>query len=170
MLYETLECCGNKISTGNQTWIYFDCFKTKKVKQVSQDGTVTYKEPFFKRRLSDGRDIKKEIILAGLCPNCHHRIIKFLWYDKKNESFHNWTECKELKGAKADEVFKRRSVNWDMIEVPDPFRGDKIIKQSKKIPWKYGKAVDADHYVERYIDETENASRKIYSKLISLSS
>lgn len=169
MLYETLECCGHKISTGNQTWIYFDCFKTKKVKQVNQDGTVEFKEPYFKRRLSDGRDIKKEIILAGLCPNCGHRIIKFLWYDKKNESFHNWTECKDLKGAKADEVFERRSVNWIMIDVPDPFRGDKVIKQSKKIPWKYGKAVDAEHYVERYIDETGNASRKIYSKL-SLSS
>lgn len=169
MLFETLECCGHKISTGNHTWIYFDCFKTKKVKQVSQDGTVTYKEPFFKRCLSDGREIKKEIILAGLCPNCHHRIIKFLWYDKKNESFHNWTECKEIKGAKADEIFLRRSPSWDMIEVPDPYKDEKIIKHSKKVPWKYGKAVDDEHYVERYMDETGNASRKIYTKLKILS-
>lgn len=153
MLNETLECCGHKISTGNHSWIYLDCFKTGSGK------------PFFKKRLSDGRDIKKEIILATLCPNCNHRILMFLWYDKKNESFHNWTECKMLKGGKADEVFERRSVTWDMISVPDPFKGDKDIKHSKKIPWKYGKATDGDHYVERYIDETGNASKKIYSKI-----
>ena len=70
-----------------------------------------------------------------------------------------------LKGGKADEVFERRSVTWDMISVPDPFKGDKDIKHSKKIPWKYGKATDGDHYVERYIDETGNASKKIYSKI-----
>lgn len=165
MLSEILECCGHKTSTGNHTWIYLDCFQTKKTKQTDKDGNVIYKYPFFKRRLSDGRDIKKEIILAGLCPNCKHRILKFLWYDKKNESFHNWTECKDIKGVQADEIFFRRSPDWRMIEIPDPYKNEKNIKHSKKIPWKYGKAVDADHYVERYMDETANASKKIYSKL-----
>lgn len=166
MLYETLECCGHKISTGNHTWIYLDCFKPGKEKVVNEDGTFYYKtKPFFKRRLSDGREIKKEILLVGLCPNCHHRILKYLWYDKASESFHNWTECKDVKGAKADEIFKRRSLDYIFANIPDPFKGDKVIKHAKKLPWKYGKAIDDDHYVERYMDETGNASKKIYSKI-----
>lgn len=163
--YEILECCGRKISTGTEDYKKLDCFRPKKIKEKQDDGTVIEKEKFFKRKLSDGRDIKKEVLIVGCCPNCGHWILKYLWYASKHDRFHDWAESKDIKGKKADEIFRRRADDYEFYKIPDPFKGKRNIKHSKKIPWIYYKNIGVETQIPRYIDETDNAGRKIYNPL-----
>lgn len=130
---------------------------------------VLNRENFLKKKLSDGREVKKEIVLLTLCPNCKHYVIKFLWYAKKGTRFHDWNETKDLKGKKADEVFSRYCDFYDFYDIPDPHKGEPKIKHSKKIPWIYGKVISDTEQIPRYIDESDNAGRKIYNKILTLS-
>lgn len=165
MLYEVLECCGNKITTGSSNFKQLDCFISKKVEQTLPNGSKVFKEKFFKKNLKDGRPIKKEIILVAVCPNCKHYILKILWYANKKTNFHDWAECKDIKGNKADEIFLRRADYYEFYDIPDPAKDLPNIKHSKKIPWVYYKATGKETQVPRYIDESDNAGRQIYSKL-----
>ena len=120
MLAEVLECCSIKVSTGNETRRYIDCFKTKTIKEKQADGSVVTKKNFFKRKFEDGREIKKEILLLALCPNCKHYILKYLWYAKASDRFYDWAESKVIKGKKADEIFNRRADDYEFYDIPDP--------------------------------------------------
>lgn len=143
-----LDCCGYEVKTGSKTYEYIDCFKTIKGR-------------FFKKKLSDGREIKREMLLVALCPTCRHWILKYLWYSKANGRFQDWDESKIIRGKKADEVYDRRAEDYVLVDIPNPFKPKKEGKQSKKIPWVYGKALDAYSQIPRYIDETQDAGLKI---------
>lgn len=149
MQKDLLTCCGVKLILQNLEHHHFiDCFSSRK---------------FFKKKLSDGRDIKKEVVLATYCYNCKHYIIKFLWYARQNADFWNFAESKDIRGKLADDVFNRYTDAWDLIDIPNPYKDDKIIKHSKTVPWTYYKAVSKTTQVPRYIDESANAGRTIYS-------
>lgn len=144
-----LDCCAYEIKTGTKTYKYIDCFKLKRG------------EKFFKKKLSDGRPIKREIMLVGFCPNCKHWVLRFLWYSKTTGRFQDWDETKIVRGKKADEIFNRRSDLYDLIDLPDPFKPKAEPKHSKKIPSVYYKTVDSFSQIPRYIDESEDAGLKI---------
>ncbi|MBQ9149851.1 hypothetical protein IJX73_02860 [bacterium] len=145
-----LECCGTIYSTSKNE-LCFDCFKSNN---------------FFKKYTSDKREIKKEIALVCICNNCKHYILKFLWYTKKTSNFFDYDEEKLFKGKKADEILKERIEFYLPYSIPKPKKNDfKLGKQSKKLPWIYGKALDGETQVPRYDNESGNAGRKIYSKV-----
>ena len=145
-----LDCCSYEVKTGTKTYKYIDCFKLKSG------------EKFFKKKLSDGREIKKELLLVGYCPNCKHWVIRFLFYAKATGRFQDWDETKIIRGKKADEIFNRRNELYDLICLPDPFKPKLEGKHSKKIPWVYGKSSkDGLSQIPRYIDESEDAGLKI---------
>lgn len=144
---ETLTCCGVKYSTANLK-LSFDCFKSNK---------------FFKKYTSDGKEIKKERIIVFLCTNCGHYILKYLWYTKKTGSFFDYCESKEIRGIAADKIFSERVNDFKFCSLPKP-KKIKIdfLKQSKKVPWIYYKALNSEIQIPRYIDESANAGRKIH--------
>lgn len=145
-----LDCCSYEVKTGTKTYKYIDCFKLKPHQKI------------FKKKLTDGREIKKELLLVGYCPNCKHWVLRFLWYAKSNCRFQDWDETKILRGKKADEIFNRRTELYDLIDLPDPFKPKLEGKQSKNIPWIYGKSSkDGLFQIPRYIDESEDAGLKI---------
>jgi len=146
-----LDCCSYEVRTCSKTYKYIDCFKLKSG------------EKFFKKKLSDGREVKREIMLVGLCPNCKHWVVRFLFYAKKTGRFQDWDETKIVRGQKADEIFHRRCDLYDLIDLPDPFKPKLEGKHSKKIPWVYYKTLDSCSQVPRYIDESEDAGLKIVS-------
>lgn len=144
-----LDCCSYEVKTCSKSYNYIDCFKLKP------------NEKFFKKKLSDGREIKRELLLVGFCPQCKHWVIRFLFYAKKNGRFQDWDESKIVRGKKADEIFNRRSDLYDLIDLPDPFKPKAKTKHSRKIPWVYYKAIDSHSQVPRYIDESEDAGLKV---------
>lgn len=151
MTKDYLRCCGVELLLQNIKHHHFiDCFKSKK---------------FFKKKLSDGREIKKEFVLVTYCPHCKHYVIKFLWYAKRGTGFWNFDEQKDVRGKKADEIFNRYMDSYIMTDIPNPYANEKFIKQSKKISWTYYKAVSATEQVSRYMDETQNAGRPVYSPI-----
>lgn len=146
-----LDCCSYEVKTCSKTYRYIDCFKLKSG------------EKFFKKKLKDGREIKKELLLVGLCPNCRHWVIRFLFYAKSTGRFQDWDETKIVRGAKADEIFNRRLESYDLIDLPNPFKPKLEGKHSKKIPWVYYKTLDSYSQIPRYIDESEDAGLKVVS-------
>lgn len=146
-----LDCCGYEVKTGSKLYEYIECFKAKS-------------GAYFKKRLSDNRQVKKEIMLLTVCPKCNHYVLTFLWYAKSNCRFQDWDESKIIRGKKADEIFARRQDNYKMISLPNPFKPKIDGKQSKKIPWTYYKNLDGYSQIPRYIDETEDAGLKINCK------
>lgn len=151
--FVVLDCCSYEIKTCSDNYNFIDCFRLKAG------------EKFFKKKLPDGREIKKEILLVASCPRCGHWIIRFLWYATKNGRFQDWDDSKIIRGKKADEIFSRRMESYDLIEIPDPFKAKLEPKHSKKIPWVYGKTLDGFSQIPRYIDESEDAGLKIVSKV-----
>ena len=151
MTKDYFKCCGVELVLQNIEHHHFiDCYKSKK---------------FFKKKLSDGREIKKEFLLVAYCSQCGHYILKYLWYAKRGTGFWNFDEQKDIRGKKADEIFARRMNDYETTKIPNPYANEKIIKQSKKIPWIYYKAISDTEQVPRYMDETQNAGRSVYSPL-----
>ena len=144
-----LDCCSYEVKTCTKSYEYIECFKLRNGNK------------FFKKKLSDGRLIKREILLLSVCPVCKHYVLRFLFYSKANGRFQDWDESKIVRGKKADEIFDRRSPLCDCVDLPNPFKPKADGKQSKKIPWVYGKSLDGVSQVPRYIDETEDAGLKI---------
>lgn len=144
---EYLDCCGILQSTADEKNT-IDCYKSKR---------------FFKKFTSiDKKEIKKEILLVSFCRNCNHYILKYLWYIRKGAGFFDYVESKIIRGEKADKIFEER-IN-DLTLYPFPKEKQKPnIKHSKTVPWIYGKVIDGERQVPRYIDESDNAGRKIYS-------
>ena len=127
-----------------------DCFKLKPG------------EKFFKKKLKDGREIKKELMLVSICPNCHHYVIRFLFYAKKTLRFQDWDESKIVRGKKADEIFIRRNAAYDMIDLPNPFKPKANPKHSRRIPGVYYKMLpEQQAQIPRYMDESGDAGLKI---------
>lgn len=152
MRAEFLECCGRIVSTANQTYVNILRFKSKK---------------FYKKYTSNKMLIKKEIVLLTRCQNCNHIVLKFLWYVSSNDQFSNYVESKVIKGKIADKIFEERRTDWIFYRLPAPVLTDGCGKQSKKVPWVYGKTLnDGLSQVPRYIDETDNAGHKIASPTI----
>lgn len=153
---ENLVCCyrndvGGDLSIKNlEHHRFIDCFKSIK---------------FFKKRTTDGREIKKEIVLVALCPVCKHYIIKYLWYTSKSARFFDWSETKDIRGKKADDVFIRYVDFFEFYDIPNPYKDSPQIKQSKKIPWVYGKALNENTQIPRYYNESGNAGQKIYAPI-----
>ena len=144
-----LNCCSYEIKTHSKSYEFIDCFKLKPGAK------------FFKKYLPDGREVKREILLLAICPHCRHWILKFLWYGKKNGRFQDFDATKIVRGKQADEIYNRRCDLYDLIDLPNPFKPKIEGKQSKKIPWVYGKSLDGVSQIPRYIDESEDAGLKI---------
>jgi len=147
MRAEFLECCSRILSTGSSSYVNIRRFKSNR---------------FYKKYTSNKVEIKKEVVLVAHCQNCEHYMIKFLWYINKRDSFDCYVESKFIKGKKADKVYQERIKDWDFWALPDPVLNTKFDKQSKKVPWVYGKTLDDGiSQVPRYIDETDNAGHKM---------
>ncbi len=148
MAFLILDCCSYEVKTCSKTYEYIDCYKLKAGSK------------FFKKKLNDEREIKKEIMLVGLCPNCRHYIIRFLFYAKKTGRFQDWDETKIIRGQKADEIFKRRSDFYNLVDLPNPFKPKYIKKYSKNLSIYY-KTLDSYSQIPRYFDESGDAGLKI---------
>lgn len=145
---EILSCCEVEYSTtDNEEKI--DCFKSNR---------------FFKKFTVDRVHIRKEIVLVTFCMNCCHYIIKYLWYNKESANFFDYVDSKIIRGKKADEIFANRSEDWEFYELPKT-EIKQFTKHSKKIPWIYYKSVNNEQQVPRYMDETDNAGRKVFTPL-----
>lgn len=144
-----LDCCSYEVKTCSRTYEYIDCYK------------LNPGEKFFKKKLSNGRLVKREILLVAVCPNCHHWVLKFLWYAKTGGRFQDWDESKIVRGKKADEIFSRRCPLYTLTDIPNPFLPKAEVKQSKRLPWVYGKVIDGFSQVPRYFNESEDAGLKI---------
>ncbi len=145
-----LDCCSYEVKTGTKTYEYIDCFKLKSG------------EKFFKKKLQDGRPIKKELLLVAFCPNCKHYVIRFLFYSNSKLRFQDWDETKIVRGKKADEIFERRNELYDLIELPNPFKPKLEGKHSKRIPWTYYKMLpNQQAQIPRYMDESGDVGLKI---------
>ena len=144
-----LDCCGYEINTASKLYDYIDCFRLKR------------NEKFFKQELDDGRQIKKELMLVSLCPQCGHYIIRFLFYAHRFGRFQDWDESKIIRGQKADEVFAARSDLYDLIALPNPFKVKADCRHSRSL-WKYYKMLpDQQAQIPRYMDESGDAGLKI---------
>lgn len=143
---EILECCGIKQSTASEKHT-IDCYKSKR---------------FFKKFTIGKREIKKEIVLVTFCMNCKHYILKYLWYIRKGAGFFDYVESKTISGKQADKIFYERMDDLEFYPLPKE-KQKPLIKQSKKIPWVYGKTIDGEKQVPRYIDESDNAGRQIFA-------
>lgn len=144
-----LDCCSYEVKTNTKSYEYIDCYKLKPDAKL------------FKKFLPDGREIKREILLVTVCPNCKHWVLKFLWYSKRNGRFQDFDATKIIRGKQADEIFTRRHDLYNLANLPNPFKPKTDGKQSKKIPWVYYKALDAYSQIPRYMDESEDAGLKI---------
>lgn len=141
-----LNCCAYEVATNTKNYEYLDCFASSN---------------FFKKKMKDGRAVKKELILMSVCPQCGHRVLKFLWYGSITDKFDLWQDEKIIRGKQADEIFARRQKDYTLIALPNPFKPKPQTKQSKKLPWVYGKVINGETQQPQYIDETEAAGRKI---------
>jgi len=150
MTRDLLKCCGVELVLQNiEHHNFIECFKSSK---------------FFRKKMTDGREIKKEIVLVTFCPQCKHYILKYLWYAKRTTDFWEFDEQHDIRGKKADEIFNRRSVDYMSSTIPNPYSDYNFTKQSKKIPWVYYKSVDKGMSQQpMYLDDTAKAGRKIYS-------
>jgi len=97
----------------------------------------------------------------SICPQCGHRVLKFLWYGNKSDKFDLWGDEKTVRGKQADEIFERRQKDYTLIPLPNPFKPKPQTKQSKKIPWVYGKIINGTTQQPYYLDETEASGKKI---------
>lgn len=150
-----LDCCSYEVKTGTKLYEYIDCYRLKPGRK------------FFKKKLPDGREVKKEILLVANCPNCRHWVLKFLFYAKPGARFQDWDDSRIVRGKKADEIFNRRCDDYIMIDLPNPFKPKLEGKHSKKIPWIYGKSSkDGLSYTPRYMDESEDAGLKVNSPVV----
>lgn len=141
-----LNCCAYEVITNTKSYEYLDCFFSKN---------------FFKKKMKNGQKIKKELILMSICPQCGHRVLKFLWYGNVADKFDEWQDEYIVRGKKADEIFERRYDDYSMIPLPNPFKPKPLTKQAKKIPWIYGKVINGTTQQPQYLDETEAAGKKI---------
>lgn len=154
-----IDCCGYEIKLPSKLFNYLDCFKLRSG------------EKFFQRHLPDGREVKKEIMLVGICPHCKHYILRLLFYANKTSRFQDWDDTRLIRGAKADEIFAQRSELYDLIVLPNPFRLKPDCKHSRKIPWVYYKMLPNEQaQIPRYMDESGDAGLKILCPLKVLSS
>lgn len=148
MLREVLECCGKFYSTADVE-NRIDCFISDR---------------FFKKFTIGKREIKKEILLVSYCVNCKHYVLKYLWYIKKQAGFFDYVESKVIRGKLADKIFEERQENLKFYPLPkNKLPKLDFLKQSKTVPWIYYKSLNGETQVPRYIDETGNAGRKIFS-------
>lgn len=143
-----LDCCGYEVKTNTKSYEYIDCFKTKP-------------NHFFKKKLKDGREVKREMLLLTVCPKCKHYVLNYLWYSKATGRFQDWDEHKIIRGKKADEIFERRINDYILVDLPNPFKPKAEIKQSKKIPWTYYKTIDSYSQVPRYLNESCDSGLKV---------
>ncbi len=150
---EFLECCGVFKNTADDK-SSIDCYKSSR---------------FFKKFTSKGQEIKKEILLVSYCMNCKHYVLKFLWYLQEKSGFFDYVESKIIRGKNADTVFLKM-VNDLIFHSLPKLKNGKIdfLKQSKKIPWTYYKSLNGETQIRRYIDESGNAGKKIYSPAKSI--
>ena len=157
MTKDYLKCCGDGLILQNVEHHHFmDCFSSRE---------------FFKKKLTDGRPVRKEFVIVTYCRHCKHYILKYLWYANKNSDFWNFSESKDIRGKLADDVFNRYMDKWDLMNIPNPYlTDDKKIKHSKTVPWVYYKATSKTTAVPRYMDETGNAGRSIYSPIKTINS
>lgn len=144
-----LDCCSYAVKTCTKSYEYIECFKLK-------NGSK-----FFKKKLSDGRLIKREILLLSVCPVCKHYVLRFLFYSKTNGRFQDWDESKIIRGKKADEIFNRRSSFYDCIDLPNPFKPELNKQSSSRNLWIYYKTVDSCSQIPRYLNESSDAGLKI---------
>lgn len=143
-----LDCCNYQIKTGTKFYQNIDCYKLKSKKE------------HFKKKLSDLRPVKKEIMLVSVCQNCSHYIIRFLFYANANARFQDWDESYIIRGHKADEIFARRCDFYKLINLPNPFE-QKVAKRYSKHPSIYYKNVDGYSQIPRYMDESGDAGLKV---------
>lgn len=143
-----LDCCGYEVKTNTKSYEYIDCFKTKKGR-------------YFKKKLKDGRMVKREVLLLSVCPKCKHYILNYLWYAKANGRFQDWDENKIIRGKKADEIFTRRIEDYVLVDLPNPFKPKANAKQSMKLSWTYYKTVDSCSQIPRYLNETGDSGLKV---------
>lgn len=148
-----LDCCSYEVKTHTKLYEYIECFKTKK-------------DEFFKKKLKDGRPVKREIVLVSVCPICKHLIIKFLWYAKQSGRFQDWDDTKIIRGKKADEIFSRKCEYLTQNPLPNPFLPPKEKSFKKTIPLVYYKPLnDGISAIPRYINEAGDAGLKVVSPI-----
>jgi len=109
-------------------------------------------------RIFNDKKTVEEIIYVGVCEHCGHLIIKYRQRIKNKAGKKKLGNTISLKGKAADEFFYS---NYDkFIEYPleSPFLN---VKNSKTIPFVYGKVINEHTQQPFYLDESGNAGNII---------
>ena len=137
-----LSCCGNIYLSNGANY--------EKVSRYLTD-RKNFIKPY-----SNGHRTKSETIYVAVCENkkCGHYIVTLIReFDKVVEP-----EVEKYKGIAGDNFFYSNYSKFKEYPLPCPFAD---IKHKKTVPYIYGKVINANTQVPRYIDESDNAGNII---------
>lgn len=140
--YLLISCCGNFYNTLGKSFEQISCYSTASQNRIT---------PFFKNLKTTD-----EIIYVAVCNNCGHLIVKYIKRAKNKNGFES--EILNFRGKEADKFFYSHYKQFIEKEIQSPFFKT---KNSKTIPYVYGKIIDSYTQVPRYIDESSNAGNLI---------
>lgn len=128
-------CCGLLYSTQDpDTYQYIDTFVMK---------TPTL-------NIIAGKKVEKEFVYSLCCKKNGCFKVEIHRYSKENDKL-NLLATRTLKGESAMRFMEQTKALRIKVPQKDPSVN---IAYSKKVPWVYGKTIDAETQVARYIDES----------------
>lgn len=133
-----LSCCGNFYLTNGLTFEKISRYTTTAKNRI---------KPYFK-----GNKTISETIYVAVCDNCGHYIVSLIRQSNAG------VEKETYRGNAADEFFYANYNKFVEMPIISPFAD---VKQSKSIPYVYGKALNSETQIPRYIDESDNAGSPI---------
>lgn len=136
-----LNCCGN--------FYYSNGYNFEKVSRYTTSPKKRIKH------YSQGERVLSETIYVSVCENCGHYIVSVI---RKLSNLK--VEKETYRGNQADEYFYSNYNKFEEMPLPCPFAD---IKHSATIPFIYGKTIDKETQIPRYIDESSNAGNFIES-------
>ena len=140
-----LSCCGSIFNTSGETFFYIERYKTTPNNRIFSD-----------------KNTADEIIYIATCPNCGHFVIKYRQRIKNKAGKKKLGKTIDFKGIKADEFFCENYSKLIEYPLESPFLN---VKNSKTIPFVYGKVINEHTQQPFYIDESGKAGEEIKTKV-----
>lgn len=141
-----LSCCGEFFNTVGENFFKIDRYKTTS-----------------KSRLFNDKKTVEEIIYVAVCQNCGHLILKYRQRIKNKNGKSKLGNTLNLRGKEADSFFYDNYDKLVAYPLESPFKTE---KQSRSIPFIYGKVIDGETQQPFYIDESDKAGKLIETPVI----
>lgn len=141
-----LSCCGEFFNTVGENFFKIDRYKTTS-----------------KSRLFNDKKTVEEIIYVAVCQNCGHLILKYRQRIKNKNGKSKLGNTLNLRGKEADSFFYDNYDKLVAYPLESPFKTE---KQSRSIPFIYGKVIDGETQQPFYIDESDKAGNLIETPVI----